>query len=198
MLPRVGTSPLGAHESLVQVTHSRIVTLETYRNDGWRGAHPGCFVREGVLDRLETAARLLPSKYGLAVFDAWRPMQLQRDLFQEAYLDPKLPEGFVELPSDDPATPPPHLTGGAVDVTLTLNGHTLYLGTDFDAFTPDAHTAAFEDTPGWVRETRRILFWTMKEAGFVVAANEWWHFEYGTRRWAGICGTEPLYSAALH
>lgn len=196
VMPLVPARTVGDPELLVQVQHPNISTLESYWHEGWASAQRGCFVREGVAQRLELAARLLPARYGLAVFDAWRPLQLQSDLFQEAYLDPELPEGFVEMPSDDPATPPPHLTGGAVDLTLTFNGHTLYLGTEFDAFCDDAHTAAFEDTPNWVQAARRVLFWTMREAGFVVAQNEWWHYEYGTRRWAAIKGLEPLYGPA--
>jgi len=194
--PLVPVCPLGSNEALVQVQHPRIATLESYWSDGWASAQRGCFVREGVLERLEAAVRSLPASYGLAVFDAWRPLELQQELFQEAYLDPELPEGFVEMPSADPATPPPHLTGGAVDVTLTFNGHTLYLGTEFDAFCDDARTGAFEDTPNWVQAARRVLFWTMHDAGFVVADNEWWHYEFGTRRWGAIRGLEPLYGPA--
>ena len=149
-----------------------------------------------MIRRLALAAATLPSGYGLAVFDAWRPLVLQQALYEAAYADPTLPPGFVSEPSTDPATPPPHLTGGTLDVTLTHRGAALALGTDFDDFTAAAHTAFFEKTPGSVREHRRLLYWAMATAGFVVIDCEWWHFEYGTRRWAALTGSTPLFGAA--
>ena len=99
-------------------------------------------------------------------------------------------------PIADPRTPPPHLTGGTVDLTLTLDGTPLALGTGFDDFTPEAYTESLEQTPGASRELRRLLYRAMRDAGFVVLHCEWWHFEYGTRRWAAITGNHPLYGPA--
>ena len=36
----------------------------------------------------------------------------------------------------------------------------------------------------------------MTETGFVVLNCEWWHFEYGTRRWGAIRGNDPLFGPA--
>lgn len=153
-----------------------------------------------------SVAEALPDRFGLAVLDAWRPLELQHDIYDSAYADPDLPPGFVSLPSADPSTPPPHLTGGTVDVTLTLDGHALRLGTEFDDFTDRARADALEPElrrhptvgePRWAeRELRRILYWAMRSAGFVVIDCEWWHFEYGTRRWAALTGNAPLYGPA--
>ncbi len=30
---------------------------------------------------------------------------------------------------------------------------------------------------------RRLLYWTMREAGFANYAYEWWHFDWGTQLW---------------
>ena len=46
------------------------------------------------------------------------------------------------------------------------------------------------------RDLRRWLYWSMTEAGFVVLNCEWWHFEYGTRRWGAIRGNDPLFGPA--
>ncbi|WP_395142979.1 M15 family metallopeptidase, partial [Armatimonas sp.] len=44
---------------------------------------------------------------------------------------------------------------------------------------------------------RRTLYGAMIEAGFVNYPNEWWHFEFGTRRWAGGRGMKvALYGSA--
>jgi D-alanyl-D-alanine dipeptidase len=36
----------------------------------------------------------------------------------------------------------------------------------------------------------------MASKGFVVFDGEWWHFEYGTRRWAAITGGTPRFGPA--
>jgi D-alanyl-D-alanine dipeptidase len=131
------------------------------------------------------------------VFDAWRPLALQAELYHAAYDHPGLPEGFVSPPDHDPRTPPPHLTGGTVDLTVTFDGIPLAPGAGFDDFTHRARADALEGEPGIDRAVRRLLFWGMCEQDFVVLDCEWWHFEHGTRRWAAITGRPPRYGPAL-
>lgn len=183
-------------EPLVDIEHRRVRNLSVYWHAGWPSAGPRTLARAGVASRLGAVADALPDRFGLAVLDAWRPLELQRAIYDAAYADPLLPEGFVSVPSDDPTTPPPHLTGGTVDVTLTWDGHALALGTGFDDFSPDAHTDAFEGRSGTVRALRWLLYGAMRSEGFVVIDCEWWHFEYGTRRWAALTGNAPLYGPA--
>lgn len=182
-------------EPLVPLTHRRIRVLSNYWHAGWHHARPTTWIRGEALDRLGHAAGALPARLGLAVFDAWRPLALQAELYEAAYGEPGLPEGYVAEPVADPSTPPPHLTGGTVDLTLTLDGTPLALGTGFDDFTPAAATDALETVPGHSRELRRLLVATMRSAGFVVLHCEWWHFEFGTRRWAAITGGQARYGA---
>jgi D-alanyl-D-alanine dipeptidase len=132
----------------------------------------------------------------LCVFDAWRPLPLQAELYDAVYGHPGLPPGFVSEPNPDPTTPPPHLTGGTVDCSFTLDGIPLGLGTGFDDFTASARSDALESVPGTDRELRRWLYWTMHDAGFVLLDCEWWHFEYGTRRWGAITGHTPMFGPA--
>lgn len=183
-------------EALVVLDHPRITSVEAYRRAGWTAARPGTWVRQSVLERLAMVVDSLPEPWGLHVFDAWRPLDLQAELHDAAYGDPGLPEGYISEPISDPAAPPPHLTGGTVDLTLSYSGDPLALGTGFDDFTTAATTAHFEMTPGPVRDLRRTLYWAMREAGFVVLHCEWWHFEFGTRRWAGLTGGRPVYGPA--
>jgi len=145
------------------------------------------------MSRLTAAVESLPPRWGFAVFDAWRPLALQQELYTAAYSDPDLPPGFLAEPSTDPATPPPHLTGGAVDLTLTVDGVALALGTGFDDITTMAGAARLESRPGPAREARRMLYRHMHDAGFIIFEGEWWHFEYGTIRWSAITGHPPLY-----
>ncbi|HQZ85398.1 MAG TPA: M15 family metallopeptidase [Actinomycetota bacterium] len=60
----------------------------------------------------------------------------------------------------------------------------------------EAPDAASDPVASQARDLRRLLYATMSAAGFVVLAREWWHFEYGTRLWAGVGGRQPLYPAA--
>lgn len=188
--------PPGSDDVLVEIDHPRIQLLHNYRRAGWRHAHDGAWLRRETADRLGRAADSLPERWGLCVFDAWRPLPLQAELFDAAYADPQLPPGFVSVPDPNPASPPPHLTGGTVDLSLTLDGTALGLGAGFDDFTERARADALESEPGVDRTLRRWLYWTMRDAGFVVLHCEWWHFEYGTRRWAAITGSPPRFGPA--
>lgn len=201
-----------ADDPLVAVAHRRIRTLSNYWHAGWSRARPVTLMRAGAFERLSAVADSLPDRFGLAVFDAWRPLDLQAELFAAAYEEPELPPGFVSPPDPDPTTPPPHLTGGTVDLTLTIEGIALAPGGGYDDFTDRAHADHLEavgagsrggsvgggdvDSAAIDRSVRRMLFWAMREQGFVVLQQEWWHFEFGTRRWAAITGNDPLYGPA--
>lgn len=186
----------GSDEPLVRVEHRRIRVLANYWHAGWSTAVPGTWLRAGVADRLHAVADALPDRWGLAVFDAWRPLDLQVQLYEAAVADPEVEPGFMAPPSTDPTTPPPHLTGGAVDLTLTWDGTPIAAGTGFDDTTSRAFVAALENAAGPARHIRRALFHRMAAAGFVVYRGEWWHFEWGTRRWAGVSGEQPIYGPA--
>ncbi len=91
------------------------------------------------------------------------------------------------------------MTGGAVDTTLRLrgSGEPLYMGGIFDDPSEVSHTACLErslvtsknraealsvsDTAAL--HNRRLLYWSMTEAGFVNYPYEWWHFDLGTQLW---------------
>jgi D-alanyl-D-alanine dipeptidase len=188
-------SPAAEHGDLVRVTAPRVTDAAAYHWAGLPDAVRHSHTRPEVADRVASAARRLPDGFGLAIFDAWRPLSVQQILFEAAYADPALPPGFVTPPSLDPNLVPPHNTGGTVDVTLTWRGKPLALGTPFDDFTDRAHTRALEGTLDPSRNLRRVLYWTMRSVGFVVIHNEWWHYEYGTRRWAAITGQPVRYGA---
>jgi D-alanyl-D-alanine dipeptidase len=195
-LPPVERPAAGDDELLVPVEDRRIRVLAPYWHEGWESAVPGAWLRAEAARRLSVAADALPDGFGLAVFDAWRPLALQAELYDAVYADDRVPPGFVSEPEPDPRFPPPHLTGGTVDLTLTWRSVPLSLGTAFDDFTDDARTDRFEASPGPVRDLRRLLVHTMAGAGFVVLDLEWWHFEFGTPRWAALRGVEPRYGPA--
>ena len=198
-----------ADDPLVPVAGPGLRVLGAYRAEGWPHALAGGYLRSSVVERLARVAAALPEPFALAVFDAWRPLALQAALFDAAYADPTLPPGFVAEPDPDPATPPAHLTGGTVDLTLSFDGVPLALGTGFDDFTAAAHADRFETDAGApaaigveaerrlvIRDLRRLLVAAMRAEGFVVLHNEWWHFEHGTRYWAAVTGASPRFGPA--
>ena len=179
---------------LVQVAHPRIRVLGAYWHEGWPFARPDTLLRPGAAERLYRAVAQLPAGFGLAVWDAWRDPRLQRVLHDTVYQDASLAPGFVATPDPDPDRCPPHASGGTVDLTLTWRNQPLALGTLFDAFVPQAAATWFEPGgPARPRQLRRLLGSVMGSQGFVVHPQEWWHWEYGTRMWAAITHSEPLY-----
>lgn len=200
-VPVVPPTAEGAGEQLVALAHPRLLDVAAYRVQGFPSTVGGAYLRQGAAERVVDVAEALPEPFGLAVFDAWRDPQLQTFLYHRAYDGhPELPPGFVSPPSMDPGTPPPHATGGTVDLTLTWEGFPLALGTDFDEFDERAFAASLEGVGGGAdtlaRDLRRMLRAAMAHAGFVVLAREWWHFEFGTRLWAAVRGVEPRYGRA--
>jgi D-alanyl-D-alanine dipeptidase len=196
------TSSSATSDPLVALVDGDGLTLtHAYHRKGWPGTHATAYARASIVPRLDRMIRALPDQFGLAIFDAWRPLALQAALHDAACADPQLPAGFVAEPCADPTAPPPHLTGATLDLTLTFDGQPLALGTGFDDFTDAAHADHFEQAlPGspesMVRDARRLLTGAMHAAGFVVLHAEWWHFEYGTRYWAAVTGHPPKFGPA--
>jgi zinc D-Ala-D-Ala dipeptidase len=187
--------PTHQDEPLVEVGTGSISALGSYRRGGWQHGVPRQWVRQGVGRRLGRVSASLPRGYGLAVFDAWRPLELQQELFNAGPHEFRNGAAAVAPPSDDALRPPPHLTGGAIDLTLTRHGEPLMLGTGFDEFTGNTPTLAFEQRPGAIRDLRRLLYHSMHGHGFVVLHEEWWHFEYGTRLWSALTNHPVAYGA---
>jgi len=200
---------LGVDEPLVDVGDigPAVVDDPRYHAMGLPGARPRNVVREGVAERLERVAKGLPDGLRLVVWDGWRAIETQRALYdgwmgELRAAHPSWSRGrleaeaarYVSVPSADPVCPAPHITGGAVDLTLgDGDGRPLDLGTHFDAFVPEAGAAALEETPGAARDLRRVLFWSMAAGGFTAYVEEWWHFDFGDQFWGSILGVPARY-----
>ena len=187
---------------------SPVVVYPAYAKLGIPGAVAECHVRPEVHRRLLQAARSLPKGLSLVILDAWRPWRVQQYLYDTLFEAIRARHGelseehllartreFVALPSCDPAAPSPHLTGGAVDVTLCdENGLPLEMGTAFDEAVPASHSDYYErhspvdGAQRRARDNRRLLHHVMSEAGFTNLPSEWWHFDYGDQLWAWYRG----------
>lgn len=176
-----------------------------------RNAVRTCFVREEILERLKTARSFLPEGYSFKIYDAWRPMKLQEELYEQytAHIAGKYDldalseedreeflSRFISPPVHDRINPPVHTTGGAIDLTIVdSKGKELNMGTAFDEFSDKAYTAHFEGTEEEeIIYNRRMLYNSMIKAGFTNLPSEWWHYDYGDKFWAYYNKTKTLYS----
>jgi D-alanyl-D-alanine dipeptidase len=121
--------------------------------------------------------------YSLLIYDAARPMEVQRKMAQWAKQANS--EYYIADPAKGGGL---HNYGMAVDVTIVDgNGAWLPMGTPFDFFGPEANTDKEDDllkrrriTPTEYKN-RRFLRRIMEQAGFLPVASEWWHFNACTR-----------------
>jgi D-alanyl-D-alanine dipeptidase len=176
------------------------------------------FVRQSVGDRLLQAQAILQVQepgWRIQIFDAYRPIAVQQFMVEYAF-EEVLHQRHLErerlsvdqeqaiwrevyqfwaMPSDNPATPPPHSTGAAVDITLVdATGQVVDMGSPIDEVSersyPD-HFARFvnpalaDHCPSKAKAHfhRTLLASSMIQAGFCQHPQEWWHFSFGDQMW---------------
>lgn len=172
------------------------------------------FVRQGVRDRLITAQAYLQQHYPgwqILIFDAYRPLAVQQFMVDYTFTQLVQQQGltaatltdnqrqhvyeqvyeFWALPDANPTCPPPHSTGGAVDVTLVdEQGQSVDMGTAIDEISPRSYPDYFAQSESEVEQVwhrhREQLNQVMVQAGFRRHPNEWWHFCYGDQLWAWL------------
>jgi D-alanyl-D-alanine dipeptidase len=203
--PRVGKiSVAECGEPLVDLRGTLLV--DTRRGDG-----DGYFAhtREGVRDRLVAADRALPRGIRLLIIEAYRPPQLQVEIFEgyRAELLRARP-GLTVVEAErlasryvSPLAVAPHVGGAAVDLTLVdADGDELDLGCPEAATPEESDGACYTDAPGLstrARENRAMLGEALLAAGMVNYPTEWWHWSYGDRYWAYVSGADhAVYDAA--
>lgn len=200
-------------EPLADVTTFGLRADPQYARLELPGALPVCLVRQSAAERLARAQESLPDGLRLLVWDGWRPQTVQQALWdletaRQRALHPaaslaeiaRLTGAFVAAPSG----PFPHGTGGAVDLTLCDDaGRALSLGTGFDAFGPacalDYYSTLSPLLLGpevFCARNRHLLADMLRGAGFIPYPPEWWHWEYGTARWASATGEAAIYGTA--
>ncbi|SDN05417.1 D-alanyl-D-alanine dipeptidase [Fictibacillus solisalsi] len=206
------TPPTPQQEPLVSLTgvSPRIDVYPFYYHNHLPGSVNDSFLRKGTVEKLINAAEQLPPGLKLVVLDGWRSYETQLAIYETIKKDLETqhltPEEmqieiskYVAIPTRDLMKPSPHLTGGAVDLTLANEQVWLNMGTGFDDFTEKAQLEWYERKTNLsheeetIRDNRRLLRQVMETAGFVSNSEEWWHFDYGNRRWANATGRPILY-----
>ncbi|MEU9337007.1 M15 family metallopeptidase [Streptomyces sp. NPDC048290] len=168
------------------------------RVDGRQADDDGAYarVRADVLRRLLLAQDALPDGVRLLLVEGFRPPALQRRYFDSYAATLRAahpaagPARIRELASAyiSPPEVAPHVSGGAVDLTLcTADGAELPLGTEVNATPEESGGRCRTAAPGLdaeARANRTVLGRAMTAAGFVNYPTEWWHWSYGDRYWA--------------
>lgn len=135
---------------------------------------PGAWMVEPAAVALrEVQASLAEEGLGLLVYDAYRPVRGTLAMVAWAERSGRvdvLDDGYVARKSG-------HNRGNTVDLTLISleSGEPLEMGTPWDTFSTDSHTANAE---GEAAENRRRLVQAMRARGWENYTKEWWHFSF--------------------
>ena len=168
-------------------------------------------LREEVINRLVKVNDYLISNnnFYLLIYDSWRPLEVQEFMFKRAFLLEceksdidisfeniksypsilKKVEKFWAYPSYDTRCPPPHSTGGALDVCLSdKEGNLVEMGSMVDQMDETSNPYFYaniknEEAIIW-NSRRNLLREIMTKFEFAQHPNEWWHFSYGDQLWA--------------
>ena len=221
------TDTAQAREPLVDISELGVAGRSLYaqpRNPPYYQVVPGAvgvlYLRQDVARRLAAVNGVL-REYGLEVFvvDGWRPNSVQA-YFHDVWTPEKVREAhpdysddevtsivqtYWSAPTTDASSPAPHMTGGAVDLTLRwIDGELLWMGGLIDDPRAISYPDAFERVTDPLalsdleaKANRRLLHWLMHDAGLAANPHEWWHFSYGDQMWARLTGQPAaIYGAA--
>lgn len=129
-----------------------------------------CMLRRVAAESLSAVQNELRLRgLGLKVFDGYRPLSIQKQL-------------WAAVPDDryvaDPSKGSRHNRGVAVDLTIVDSlGRELDMPTPFDDFTEKAH-CDYMNLPHAVLKNRALLEEVMTRHGFLTMRTEWWHFDF--------------------
>ncbi len=170
------------------------------------------FLRETVLNYLIKAQEYLQEikpHWQIKIFDAYRPVEVQEFMVNYAFdelvksrnlnlvsltkieLENLWSEVYKmwALPTLDPQMPPPHSTGGAIDLTLVNQlGETVNMGGEIDEISeisyPNYYANSSNIQAQEYHQNRQLLKTIMTKANFKQHPFEWWHFSYGDQMYA--------------
>ena len=158
-------------------------------------------IRRYIYQMLLQARLALPTGYYFKIYEAYRPLQAQIQLWnrvvaEQKKLHPDLAtdsEAFIALCDVFAANPyrqgSGHQSGAAIDVSLCdaegkeydMGGQVRGFGASADFEYPVSETA---------RHHRFILRTALENVGFVNYPAEWWHYSFGDRLWARLTGSK--------
>ena len=159
-------------------------------------------IRTYIYNLLLKAQKALPADCHFIIFEAYRPLAVQMQKWQE--IQAKLHAENPDIPMDsaeftnmctrfiaNPLTVGSgHQTGAAIDVTLCTGTKELYdMGAPIQGFSDLAETAA-EGLSPVAQKNRTLLKGVLEDVGLVNYPSEWWHYSFGDRLWARLTGSK--------
>ncbi len=172
------------------------------------------YLRQSVLDSLIEAQnylQIIKSGWKIKIFDAYRPIQVQQFMVNHTFnlllqekglkfeeLSTEIKDNiwqevyqFWAVPNHNPATPPPHSTGAAIDVTLVNSeDKTINMGGAIDEVSEISYPNYYQNSNNLIEQEyhnkRVLLDQIMGYVGFLRHPNEWWHFSLGDQLWAWL------------
>ena len=153
-------------------------------------------LRRTVAEKLAEAAESLPAGFTLAVTEGWRPPHIQKRMylgswnrfrerhpdFSEAALR-RLVNRFTAPPHAK--VPPPHTTGGALDVWLgDETGKILNHIAPYEVGDSRAYPSMAKRLSPEALRHRQILSEAILPTGITNYPSEYWHWTYGDQGWA--------------
>jgi len=210
---RIAIADCGEPLVPIPLNEFAIVNPHPYKTVGAPyGSKSPFYLRAGIVTRLRQAQRQLQRRkpgWRIQIFDAYRPVAVQQYMVDYSFAQECAARGYAlarlseaeaatawaavyqfwAVPSQDPAMPPPHSTGAAVDVTLVdKTGHPVEMGSAIDELSarsfPQHFATATDETERTAHAMRSLLFTAMESAGFIGHPTEWWHFSFGDQLWA--------------
>jgi len=153
-------------------------------------------VRRRVAEMLAQAAASLPAGIRMQIIEGFRPLAQQRFMYEriKARFAEEHPDwnaatlhritNTMSAPPDDPC-PPPHSTGGAVDLGLIhqATGEVLDMISPFEMDEKSAPTI-LRGLTAQAQANRDLLVSHLEATGLTNYAGEWWHWSYGDSGWA--------------
>lgn len=196
---------LQKYPKLIKVpSEEKIILGNAYYQMKLKGTEKDMYIREGVWMQLVKAAELLPAHLAFYLFDTYRSLETQKDLFlyMKSHIkthDPSIDEVTLMAKTRTFVADPfnleirhklSHPTGAAVDLGLydLIEQKMIDMGTPFDDPTEESSTHFFKEYTSKPEITfhhhREILYQSMIKVGFTNYSKEWWHFDLGDYSWA--------------
>ncbi|SRR5260221_4126742 len=201
-------------------TGQPIVTLADIMPDRFVVSGPVPRLRQEAAQRLVVATDILQTQAGpdhkFLIFGSTRSLQTQQMLYERrlvqlmrahpdkaddlAWLEAEAVR-FVTKPSLNTNAPSPHLTGGAIDLSIVKDEvDLLMMPPGVSDWSDQAHTAYFDspldDQEREIRDNRELLFSCMVLAGFTNYPREYWHYDFGNQFWGALTGNHAIYGLA--
>lgn len=153
----------GIHIDCIYATTRNFTGVVIYKE-------PKCYLLKEVADQLKKVEAELNKKgYGLLIWDAFRPMEVQKILYRAS------PDRGVYPPHKGGK----HTRGTAVDLTIIrlVDNKPLEMPTEFDDFSEKA-ASNYQGCSQIAKQNRKMLQDIMAKYGFKPLKSEWWHFDY--------------------